>query len=110
MSFLLLQYGTFNFHPLIIKRMLNSMTVYGLSSQETPQLSVTVEIKSLNSKFLDINLKLPKEYAEKELEIRNILGNTLERGKVGLSIDVEEKGDVKAKVSVNKELVRQYYN
>ena len=86
------------------------MTGYGLASLETAELAVTVEIKSLNSKFLDINLKLPKEYVERELEIRNILGNTLERGKIGLSIEVEEKGEVKPKVSVNKELVKQYYD
>lgn len=85
------------------------MTGYGLSSLETPNIAVTVEIKALNSKFLDINLKLPKEYSDKELEIRNILGNTIERGKIGLSIEVEEKGEVKPRVTINRELLKEYY-
>lgn len=89
--------------------MLKSMTGYGLASLETDTLSISVEIKSLNSKFQDINLKLPREYAEKELEVRNILGNTLERGKIGLFTEVEHKGEVKPTVFVNRELVKQYY-
>lgn len=85
------------------------MTGYGLASFETGNMAITVEVKSLNSKFLDINLKTPKEYNDKELEIRNVLGNTLERGKLGLSIEVSQKGDVKPKVSINRELVKYYY-
>jgi uncharacterized protein (TIGR00255 family) len=89
--------------------MLKSMTGYGLCSLEEANLAVTVEIKSLNSKFLDIGLKLPKEYTDRELEIRNILGNTLERGKIGIALEVEEKGEQKPKVSINRELVASYY-
>lgn len=85
------------------------MTGYGLSSLETDSLSISVEIKSLNSKFQDINLKLPREYAEKELEVRNILGNSLERGKIGLFVEVDHKGEAKPAVQINKELVKQYY-
>jgi uncharacterized protein (TIGR00255 family) len=89
--------------------MLKSMTGYGLASSETDKMAVTVEIKSLNSKFLDINLKTPKEYNDKELEIRNLIASTLERGKLGLSIEINQKGDVKPKVSINRELVKCYY-
>jgi len=85
------------------------MTGYGLASAETGNMAITVEIKSLNSKFLDINLKTPREYNDKELEIRNLLANTLERGKLGLSIEINQKGDVKPKVSINRELVKCYY-
>jgi uncharacterized protein (TIGR00255 family) len=90
--------------------MIKSMTGYGSHTAENEKISVSVEIKSLNSKFLDLNLRLPKEYSDRELEIRSLLNNTIERGKVGLSIDVNSKGGVKAKVFINRELVALYYN
>ncbi len=89
--------------------MLKSMTGYGVATAENDQLSVTVEIKSLNSKFLDLSLRLAKEYADKELEIRNLLNTAIERGKVSLVIDVKTKMEIKPKVNINKELVKFYY-
>jgi uncharacterized protein (TIGR00255 family) len=89
--------------------MLKSMTGYGIASSENENISVTVEIKSLNSKFMDANIKLPREFADRELEIRNILSATLERGKIGFSVELEHKGEVKPKVFVNRELVKQYF-
>ena len=52
--------------------MLKSMTGYGVATAENDQLSVSVELKSLNSKFLDLTRRLAKEYADKEIEIRNL--------------------------------------
>ncbi len=89
--------------------MLKSMTGYGVATAENDQLSVTVEIKSLNSKFLDLSLRLAKEYADKELEIRNLLNTSIERGKVSLVVDVKPKTEVKPKVNINKGLVKFYY-
>jgi uncharacterized protein (TIGR00255 family) len=89
--------------------MLKSMTGYGAAMAENDHLSVSVEIKSLNSKFLDLALKLSKEYADHELEIRNLLNTMVERGKVSLVIDVKTKTELKPKVSINKELVKYYY-
>jgi uncharacterized protein (TIGR00255 family) len=89
--------------------MLKSMTGYGIASLENEKLAVTVEIKSLNSKFLDAGIKLPREFADRELEIRNLLSSSLERGKIGFSVELEHKGEVKPKVFVNRELVKQYY-
>jgi len=85
------------------------MTGYGSHTAENDKISVSVEIKSLNSKFLDLNLRLSKEYSDRELEVRNILNNIIERGKVGLNIDVQSKGGVKAKVFINRALVALYY-
>lgn len=90
--------------------MLKSMTGYGVANSENDKLAVTVEIKSLNSKFLDLNLRLSKEYADKELEIRNLCNTTIERGKVSFSVDVKQKTEVKPKVNINKDLVKHYYN
>lgn len=89
--------------------MLKSMTGYGVAMAENDQLSVTVEIKSLNSKFLDLALRLAKEYADKELEIRNLLNTSVERGKVSLVIDIKTKTELKPKVNINKDLVKYYY-
>ncbi len=89
--------------------MLKSMTGYGNATIEAERLSISVEVKSLNSKFLDLNLKAPKEYADKDIEIRNIISNTMERGKVGLSIEVERKGEQDAKININRQLIAQYY-
>ncbi|HSZ25435.1 MAG TPA: YicC/YloC family endoribonuclease [Cytophagaceae bacterium] len=89
--------------------MLKSMTGYGVAIAENDQLSVMVEIKSLNSKFLDLSLRLAKEYADKELEIRNTLNTSIERGKVSLVIEVKQKTEVKPKVILNKDLIKFYY-
>lgn len=89
--------------------MLKSMTGYGVATAENDQLSVSVELKSLNSKFLDLTMRLAKEYADKELEIRNLLNTTIERGKVSLVIEIKQKTEVKPKVNINKGLVKYYY-
>src|SRR5688500_3595531 len=90
--------------------MIKSMTGFGTAKAETDKVEIIVEIKSLNSKFLDAGLRLPKEYADKDIEIRNILNQTIERGKVNFSIELESKSkEAKAKVAINRELVKQYY-
>lgn len=85
------------------------MTGFGIASAENDSISVTVEVKSLNSKFLDLSLKLPKEYSDKDIEVRNLISNTLERGKVAFSVEVEQKGETKPKVTINREIVKQYF-
>jgi uncharacterized protein (TIGR00255 family) len=89
--------------------MIKSMTGYGLAVTETDTFTISAEVKTLNSKFMDLSLRLPKGYAEKELEIRNLITQILERGKVNVQVDVMRKGDVKPKVMVNRELVKAYY-
>jgi uncharacterized protein (TIGR00255 family) len=88
--------------------MIKSMTGYGKAIAETPQKKITVEIKSLNSKQLDLNTKLPWLYREKEPEIRNMISQKLDRGKIDLSIYLDilegEPGTV-----LNKSAVRSYY-
>ncbi|TAH25501.1 MAG: YicC family protein [Cytophagales bacterium] len=89
--------------------MLKSMTGFGAISSETNNYKVSIEIKSLNSKFLDANIRLPKEYLHKDIEVRNILTNRLERGKIGLIIELTEKGEAKAKANINNALVTKYF-
>lgn len=72
--------------------MISSMTGYGKAALQKGNISVIVEIKSLNSRFLDLSLKTPKILADKELEIRNIIKDRIKRGKVIVNIYVEKTG------------------
>jgi uncharacterized protein (TIGR00255 family) len=67
--------------------MLKSMTGFGLASETIGDATIQVEVKSLNSKFLDLGLRLPKIFNEKELEVRNIVTDRLERGKVSVNVE-----------------------
>ncbi len=69
--------------------MLLSMTGFGKAVAETHNKKITVEIKSLNSKQLDLNARVPSVYRDKELELRNIVGRPIERGKVDMTVTVE---------------------
>jgi uncharacterized protein (TIGR00255 family) len=89
--------------------MIKSMTGYGKAIAETPQKKITIEIKSLNSKQFDLNTKLPWLYREKEPEIRNIISQRLDRGKIDFSIFCDMLDDEVVTV-INKSAVRNYYN
>jgi uncharacterized protein (TIGR00255 family) len=89
--------------------MIKSMTGYGKAIAETPQKKITIEIKSLNSKQLDLNTKLPWLYREKEPEIRNIISQRLDRGKIDFSIFCDML-DNEVVTVINKSAVRNYYN
>jgi uncharacterized protein (TIGR00255 family) len=89
--------------------MIKSMTGYGKAIAEMPQKKVTIEIKSLNSKQLDLNTKLPWLYKEKEPEIRNMISQRLDRGKIDFSIFCDMLDDEVVTV-INKSAVRNYYN
>ena len=85
------------------------MTGYGKAIAETLQKKITIEIKSLNSKQLDLNTKLPWLYKEKEPEIRNLISQRLDRGKIDFSIYCDMLDDEVVTV-INKSAVRNYYN
>ena len=70
--------------------MIKSMTGFGQASADDGQSKIYIEVKSLNSKFLDLNLRLPKAFSDKELEVRNLVSENLERGKVSVSIEYEK--------------------
>ena len=89
--------------------MVKSMTGYGKSIAETPQKKITIEIKSLNSKQLDINTKLPWLFKEKEPEIKSIISQKLDRGKIDLSIFVDVLDDEYIP-TINKSIVKNYYH
>ena len=88
--------------------MIISMTGYGKDVAELPGKKLAIEIKSLNSKGLDLSVKLPGAFREKEMEIRALLSQRLERGKVELYVSAEKSVDTAA-YSINKPLFLQYY-
>jgi uncharacterized protein (TIGR00255 family) len=89
--------------------MIKSMTGFGQATLNTGEVTITVELKSLNSKFLDFSLRLPKLFSEKEIELRNLIAEKLERGKVSLSIDYLQTGKQEVKQIYNQELFLAYF-
>lgn len=87
--------------------MIQSMTGYGKEVVQLPSKTITIEIKSLNSKGLDLNTRVPSAYREKELEIRDILAKSLQRGKVDFSLYIEVTGQEVA-TQINEDAVKQY--
>lgn len=73
--------------------MIQSMTGFGKDVIQLPSKKITVELKSLNSKNLDINARIPSSYREKELELRNLIASGLVRGKIDFSLYVEVTGE-----------------
>jgi len=89
--------------------MIKSMTGYGKSVAEIPRKKITVEIKSLNSKQFDLSTRLPWIYKEKENEIRNLISQKLDRGKIDLNISFDVM-DNEIIPSINKTVVKSYFN
>ena len=84
------------------------MTGFGKHVLDDEKARITIELKSLNSKTLDINCRLPANYRTYEIEIRNLLGNLLERGKIDCSLNCEMKTAASVAV-VNQNLAEHYY-
>lgn len=89
--------------------MIQSMTGFGKASAELPRRKVTVEIKSLNSKQLDLSVRMPNLYKENEMAIRNLMARILERGKVDFLMYIENN-DNETAVQINQTVLEAYYN
>ena len=88
--------------------MMLSMTGYGKAELNLPQANFTIEVKSLNSKQIDANVKMSSIYREKEIGLRKLLSEQLVRGKVELSIWREEIACA-SRYTINKEVVKAYH-
>lgn len=84
------------------------MTGFGKATAEIPQKKISIEIKSLNSKSLDLNARLPWLYKEKEAEVRNLISQKLDRGKIDLTINFDVLDNEIVPV-INKNVVKNYY-
>ena len=89
--------------------MIHSMTGFGKASLQLPTKKITVEIKSLNSKGLDLNTRMPSVFREMELGLRNQISQLLERGKVDFSLYVEVTGEEMTS-KINVPIVKGYIN
>lgn len=89
--------------------MIQSMTGFGKSVLQLPNKKITIEIKSLNSKNLDLNTRIPSLYREKELTIRQLISKSLGRGKVDFSLYLEITGE-ETSSQVNNVVVKEYMN
>ena len=89
--------------------MTHSMTGFGKSEVTIGHLHVNIEIRSLNSKFFDLTLKIPTVFKEIDSLLRSILKNELKRGKVELTIHYEKINPI-SKITINKEQLKNYYN
>jgi len=89
--------------------MIQSMTGFGKATLQLPAKKITVEIKSLNSKGLDLNTRMPSVFREMELGLRNQLSQRLERGKIDFSLYVEITGE-ETSSKINVPIVKGYIN
>ncbi len=87
--------------------MIHSMTGYGKSVLQLPTKKITIELKSLNSKNLDLNARMPSIYREKELYLRKLMAKELNRGKIDFSIYVEATAE-DTSTKINTPVVKQY--
>lgn len=88
--------------------MLKSMTGFGKAVNQFENKKITVEIKSLNSKQADIIAKIPTLYKEKEMELRNMLTKALNRGKIELSVWINQN-EAEKNLQLNKSVIKNYY-
>ncbi len=91
------------------KQMIKSMTGFGRSEHSDGKRSVTVEMKSVNHRYCDITVKMPRRYAFAEERVKGIIKEAVKRGKVDVSVTVENLTDGDMKILLHQELARQYY-
>ena len=89
--------------------MIYSMTGFGKAIVELPYRKITVEIKSLNSKQLDLSTRIPQIYKELEMDIRSEIARQLERGKVDFTTQNENKNNADSNAGFNVDIIKSYY-
>ena len=89
--------------------MIESMTGFGSATYSDDKYQIKIELRTLNSKFLDLSYKIPKEFSDRELEIKNFLTTKLKRGKINVSIDFTILNRSSVSHEINKELFLQYF-
>ncbi len=89
--------------------MIQSMTGFGKATAELSNKKITVEVKSLNSKQLDLSVRIPSVYKEQELNVRSLIARRLERGKVDFAIYVENTSK-ETTSQINQNVLESYYN
>jgi len=88
--------------------MITSMTGFGRGEMSDDGIIATVEIKSLNSRFLDLNIRLPQKFQDKELQIKELIQNSISRGKLNVSVHLDLKNGDEAGLNYDKDKVKAY--
>ena len=88
--------------------MLKSMTGYGRSEAVVGSKKITVEIKSVNHRFSDYNIKIPRQYSYLEEHVRKMISESVSRGKIDVYINIETQGEADKIITINKELAGNY--
>ncbi|MFA7272248.1 MAG: YicC/YloC family endoribonuclease [Crocinitomicaceae bacterium] len=88
--------------------MLQSMTGFGKATGNFKGKKVTIEVRALNSKTLDLNVRFPSDYRPFEADMRKVMQTEMERGKIDVNVNIDDTGDTKS-VTVNKSLAKAYY-
>lgn len=89
--------------------MIQSMTGFGRFEQLRSDKKITVEIKSVNNKYFDLNIKMPRKFNLFEIQIRNLLKQYVSRGKIDMFITYEDMGENSASLKYNAALAREYF-
>src|SRR5579871_5709214 len=95
--------------------MLTSMTGFGRgeathTTEGGAQTTVTAELRSVNSRFIEISVRAPRTLAERELELREAVRKRLERGKISLSISIDRQGTETIPLTINEPIAKAYFN
>jgi uncharacterized protein (TIGR00255 family) len=85
------------------------MTGYGKAVKETETFSARAEVRSVNSRGLDLSVRVPKAFSEKEITLRSTLNNVLQRGKIMVQVEIEYHADKMARKAINADLFTAYY-
>lgn len=93
-----------------VKKMIKSMTGYGRGSTEEDGKAFNVEIKAVNNRYLDINIRLPKQIYALEDNIRKYIASRISRGKIDVYINQEKFGDDDISINVDEQLAKAYYD
>lgn len=89
--------------------MIISMTGFGKASRSVKKLKVSVELRSINSKYLEVSCRLPMVFSDKESEIKEIISQKVSRGKISVQLGIEKSANSDVTIQVKPEAVKEYY-
>ena len=90
--------------------MIISMTGFGKASKTMKNMKVNIELRSINSKYLEVSSRLPAVFSDKENELKEIIGKVLTRGKINVLISIDKNSANNLSLQIQPEIVKDYYN
>src|SRR5512140_3597443 len=90
--------------------MIISMTGFGKAAGTVKKMNINVEIRSINSKFLEVSTRLPIMFQDKETEIKDMIGKSVTRGKINLVLSYDKNSNGNINLQIQPDVVKDYYN